>query len=68
MNANNKSTSPTRYSLVKDCINNIEIINIWISVIFSNRALIFIIDRGLHSLTDLIRTREQRFHQNKVIE
>lgn len=66
MNANNKSTSPTRYSLVKDCINNIEIINIWISVIFSNRALIFIIDRGLHSLTDLILSEPESKDSTKI--
>lgn len=54
MNVNNKLISLIRYSLVKDCINNIEIINIWIFVIFFNRALIFIIDRGLYFFIDFI--------------
>lgn len=58
MNVNNKLISLIRYSLVKDCINNIEIINIWIFVIFFNRALIFIIDRGLYFFIDFIRIRE----------
>lgn len=63
MIANNK---PTSHNIVKDCIRNIELFNIWISVSFPDRALTFNIDRGIHSLTDHILSEPESKDSAKI--